>query len=154
MEKKTTTSLWHIPEIQVSYKRIRNNDYPRVIKSIDAYDLFIKLWDIKTIELYEEFKVLFVNQASKVFGIYTLSKGGINGTVVDIRLLFGIALKVAATGIIMAHNHPSGNDRPSKNDEQITDEVMSIGKLHNIKLIDHLIITSTAYYSFSDEGML
>lgn len=98
--------------------------------------------------------MLFLNRANKAFGIHTLSTGGITGTVVDVRLLFGIALKAAAISVIVAHNHPSGNIEPSQNDKRITEQLVSIGKLHDIRVLDHIIITSDGYYSFADEGIL
>lgn len=154
MEHCITPLLWHIPEIQVSYKRVTGVPYPKITTSKDAYEILIRTWDMDTIELQEQFRVMLLNRGSKAFGIYSLSQGGITGTIVDVRLLFGIALKTASTAIIVAHNHPSGNIYPSVNDKQVTDEIASIGKLLNIKLIDHLIVTTTQYYSFSDEGEL
>ena len=83
-----------------------------------------------------------------------LSKGGITGTLVDVRLVLKNALEVGATGIILAHNHPSGTLKPSEADKQITAKIKTAGTALDIKLLDHLIITEQAYVSFADEGLL
>lgn len=154
MEHVQTPLLWHVPEIQVSYKRRKGVTYPKITTSKDVYDIFMSTWDMDTIELQEQFKVLFLTRANKVFAIYTLSVGGITGTVVDVRLLYGVALKAGAISIIVAHNHPSGNIEPSAQDKLITEKLVSIGKLHDIKVLDHIIITPDRHYSFADEGAL
>jgi DNA repair protein RadC len=89
-----------------------------------------------------------------VLGIYEVSTGGMTGTVADPKLIFAAALKGAACGIILAHNHPSNNLKPSISDEQLTTKIKEGGKLLDIKLLDHLIISSEGYYSFADEGLL
>ena len=97
---------------------------------------------------------MYMNRNNRVLGVYPLSEGGLTGTVADIRLILGIALKVAATGIILCHNHPSGNLKPSQADIQLTQRVREAGKLLDIPLIDHLIISPVCeFMSFSDEGL-
>lgn len=108
------------------------------------------LGDLQT----EEFWAIFVNQNSKILHYTRLTSGGISSSIVDVRILFKTALEHFATGIFVAHNHPSGNLKPSEEDLKITNQINDAGKLLNIKLIDHLIITQTAYYSFSEEGIL
>ena len=154
MEQTRELLTWHIPEISVSYTRVHNTPYPEIKTSKDVYSLFLHSWDTNTIELQEHFKVIFLNRAKRAFGMYCLSVGGITGTVVDIRLLFGIALKAAAISIIVVHNHPSGNITPSTNDKILTSRIVEAGKLLEITVLDHLIITPSAYYSFADEGQL
>lgn len=154
MEHVHTPLLWHVPEIQVSYKRRKGIPYPKITTSTDAYEIFMRIWDMDTIELQEQFKVLFLNRGNRAFAMHTLSIGGMTSTVVDVRLLFGIALKTAAVGIIVAHNHPSGNIEPSTRDKLITEQIVSIGKLHDIRVLDHIIITPDGHYSFADEGTL
>jgi len=83
-----------------------------------------------------------------------LSMGGITGTVADIRLLFSVALNSLATSVIMSHNHPSGNLNPSQQDKDLTRKVQDAGKLMDIQLLDHVIITRESYYSFADEGLI
>lgn len=102
---------------------------------------------------HEEFWVLFLNNSNKVISKSQLSKGGISGTIVDVRLVFKLALENGATGLILCHNHPSGNLRPSDADRQITKKIRQAGDSLDVKVLDHLIITETKYYSFVDEGI-
>ena len=99
---------------------------------------------------------MYLNRANKVIGIYPLSVGGITGTVADIRLILSVALKAAATSIILIHNHPSGNLTPSRADEQLTQKINEAAKYMDMKVIDHLILSpdENAYYSFADEGII
>lgn len=89
-----------------------------------------------------------------MLGIYEVSSGGISGTVVDLRLIFAAALKANAVSLIMIHNHPSGQIKPSEADKQITRKVKEAGRILDIALLDHLIITPDIYYSFADEGAI
>jgi DNA repair protein RadC len=102
---------------------------------------------------HEEFWVLFLNNSNKVISKAQLSKGGITGTIVDARLVFRLALENGATGLILCHNHPSGNLQPSKADKEITNKLKFVGESLDVKVLDHLIITETKYYSFVDEGI-
>jgi DNA repair protein RadC len=102
---------------------------------------------------HEEFWVLFLNNSNKVISKSQLSKGGITGTIVDVRLVFKLALESGATGLILCHNHPSGNLNPSDADKEITMKLKVAGDSLDVKVLDHLIITETKYYSFVDEGI-
>ncbi|MFD1601541.1 DNA repair protein RadC [Flavobacterium artemisiae] len=102
---------------------------------------------------HEEFWVLFLNNSNKVISKSQLSKGGIAGTVVDLRLVFKLALENGATGLILCHNHPSGELNPSNADKQITKKIKTAGEILDVKVLDHLIITESKYYSFVDEGI-
>ena len=102
---------------------------------------------------HEEFWVLFLNNSNKVISKIQLSKGGISGTIVDARLIFRLALENRATGLILCHNHPSGNLQPSEADKEITRRIKAAGEILDVKILDHLIITETKYYSFVDEGI-
>jgi DNA repair protein RadC len=102
---------------------------------------------------HEEFWVLFLNNSNKVISKSQLSKGGIAGTVVDMRLIFKLALENGATGLILCHNHPSGELKPSNADKQITKKIKTGGEILDVKVLDHIIITETKYYSFVDEGI-
>lgn len=95
-----------------------------------------------------------LNRAQRVLGIYELSTGGVTGTVADPKLVFIAALKANACNIILSHNHPSGNLKPSSADEQLTKKIATAGMYMDIKVADHVIITSEGYYSFADEGLL
>ena len=103
---------------------------------------------------HEEFWVLFLNNSNKVLTKQQLSKGGITGTLVDVRLLMKKALEIGATALIVCHNHPSGTLEISKADKHITVKIKTAGTALDIKLLDHLIITEKAYASFADEGLL
>lgn len=103
---------------------------------------------------HEEFYVILVNRANRVLKVHRVSVGGINGTVVDARVIFKIALEHNATGIVLAHNHPSGQIVPSKSDREITSNLKIAGKLLEIELLDHIIVGNNAYYSFADHGLL
>jgi len=143
-----------VAEIQVSYSTT-GSEKIRVTSCLDAYDIFLASWSLQTIELHEEFKILMLNRANDVLGIYTLSKGGTSGTVVDTKLLFAVSLKCNASSIILCHNHPSGNLTPSEPDKKITDRVKNVAELLEIKMLDHIIITAhNGYYSFSENGLL
>ena len=103
---------------------------------------------------HEEFWVLYVNNSNKVLAKHQLSKGGLTATLVDVRLLFKKALELYSVGIILCHNHPSGKLNPSKSDIQLTQKIKEAGSTLDIKILDHLIITEKAYFSFADEGIL
>ena len=103
---------------------------------------------------HEEFWIIYLNNSNKVIHKNQLSKGGITGTLVDVRLVMKTAIEVGATGIILTHNHPSGTLKPSEADKQITQKLKIASDSMDIKVLDHLIITEKAYYSFADEGIL
>ena len=103
---------------------------------------------------HEEFWVLYLNNANKVIAKNQLSKGGMTGTVVDVRIILKSALESGAVGILLCHNHPSGNLKPSEADIEITKKIKTAGKSLDINVLDHLIITQNGYYSFADEGIL
>jgi len=103
---------------------------------------------------YEVFAIVFLNKSNKVKHFEVISKGGINHTIVDPRIIFLKALEVQATSMVLCHNHPSGSLRPSRADEEITARLKSAGKLLDIEVVDHLIVSDEGYYSFADEGMM
>lgn len=151
--EKTFSSDYRIPEIELIYKSDVQACQPAQIScSKDAYAILSSSWDYNTIELVEQFKVILLNTGNKVLGLYHLSTGGIKSTVVDLRILFAAALKANASAVILTHNHPSGTLAPSKEDLQITNKITEAGKLLDIKILDHLIITRDAYYSMADTG--
>ncbi|WP_027385293.1 RadC family protein [Chryseobacterium gregarium] len=122
-----------------------------ISNSSDGYKILRNyLSDLRT----EEFWAIFLNQSNRVLHFAQLTQGGINQSIVDIRILFKTALDHYATALIIAHNHPSGNLKPSKEDLEITQRIKEAGKMLNIQLLDHLIITQNSYFSFSDDGIL
>ena len=123
----------------------------QITNSQESYKVLLPyLSDLQT----EEFWAIYLNQNNRILGKSKLSSGGINQSVVDVRILFKTALEHLATGIIIAHNHPSGNLKPSSEDLKITKQIADAGKILNIQLLDHLIIAQNSYLSFADENLL
>ncbi|MCY2688317.1 RadC family protein [Salinimicrobium sp. TH3] len=124
-------------------------------KKISSSTSVFELMQPKIGELpHEEFWILYLNNSNKVIQELPLSKGGITGTLVDIRLAYKQALNLGATATILVHNHPSGNLNPSAADKQLTQKFKIAGESLDIKVLDHLIITENSYFSFADEGLL
>ena len=97
---------------------------------------------------------MYLNRANRVLFIYGLSSGGLTGTVANSALIYAIALKTASVNIIIAHNHPSGNLAPSRTDEELAQKIKEEGKYFDIKLLDHIIVTTEGFFFFADEGLL
>ena len=147
--------LFTIAEVTLSYKsKVKASERPKVTSSKDAYFYFKETWNPDTIEHVEEFKILLMNRSNSVLGIMEVSKGEISGSIADIRIIFQAAIKANASGLIICHCHPSGNLNPSESDIKLTNKVKEAGNLMDIQLLDHLIITSESYYSFTDSGTL
>ena len=145
---------FRVAEISVSY-RPAVSCKPIVLSSKDAYLLIKPFFLEDTIGVQESFMVMYLNRANRVLGIYHLATGGITGCVGDIRLILSVALKTLATTIIMVHNHPSGNLKPSRADEDVTQKVKVAAALMDIRLADHIILgEGEAFFSFSDEGII
>jgi DNA repair protein RadC len=126
-------------------------DKQQISSSKDIYELFVSLiGDLP----YEEFWILFLNRSNKLIDRSKVSQGGISGTVIDNRLILKSAIEKLASGIILCHNHPSGNKQPSTNDIDITKKLTEAGKLVDINILDHVIIANNSYFSFADEGLL
>lgn len=150
------TQQTNIAEVCLTYKsKVKASARLKISCSRDAFKIFNESWDPDTIEFFEEFKVLLLNRSNSVLGILNLSKGGISGTVTDTRIVFQAAIKGNASGIILAHNHPSGNLNPSESDTKITNKIKEAGNIMDIQLLDHIILTTEdEYYSFADNGLL
>lgn len=143
----------NIAEIELIYRPHKYQNMP-IMTSQEAANIFRLFWSSYTISYYEEFKVMYLDRANHVLGVYTVSKGGLNGVVVDIRMIYQAALKANAHSIIVAHNHPSENLNPSEPDRDLTKEIKEAGQFLKIPLIDHLIMTKDNYLSFADNGYL
>jgi DNA repair protein RadC len=104
--------------------------------------------------IHEEFWVLFLNRSNKVIGKYKLSQGGLSGTVTDVRVVMKKSIEFLASGIIVCHNHPSGNINPSESDTKVTQKIKEAGSIMDIQLLDHVIISEKDFYSFADNGLL
>jgi DNA repair protein RadC len=143
-----------VSEIEISYRPAIGSK-PEVTSSLDAYQILKEYYPVNQIALKEYFVVMYLNQANRVIGVQKLSIGGLTSAIADVRLLFGTALKILATGLVISHNHPSGNTRPSLQDKNLTKQVKEAGKLFDIKLLDHLILTpDDQYTSIADIGEL
>lgn len=143
-----------VPEIKVRYNRTRKAFLGKVTSAKDAAEFLRKVYTRGSIELQESFIVLYCNQMNEIIGYYKHTTGAINATIADVRIILGTALSSASTSIIIAHNHPSGNLKPSNADLQLTKKVKDAAKLLDIALLDHVIITKKSYLSFADEGIL
>jgi DNA repair protein RadC len=142
-----------ISEIEIIYKP--NRFSKEILKTVGSVvDILRMFWNPNTLEYYEEFKVIYLDRGNHILGILTVSKGALNGVLVDVRVIFQGALKANAHSIIVSHNHPSGNAQPSQEDFAITKQIKAAGEVLNIKLLDHIILTYDNYLSFLSEGYL
>jgi DNA repair protein RadC len=142
-----------IPEITLKFKTGETKKV-RISSSRDAFTFLKELYDQDTIELNETCIALFLNRANNTIGWFKVSQGGISATVVDNKLIVATALKCAASAIILSHNHPSGNAQPGEIDKASTNMLKEACSLFDITLLDHIICTSTEYFSFADEGLI
>ncbi|SNZ01739.1 JAB domain-containing protein [Flagellimonas pacifica] len=145
-----------VNEIQISYReKLSTLQSLSLSNSQEVAQLLFKSWNNNTIGVQETFKILLLNQSNKVKGIYPLSIGGISATLVDMRILFAIVLKTLSVGIILAHNHPSGQMKASEADRQLTRKIQQGAQLFDVKVLDHIILAPDGrYYSFADNGIL
>jgi DNA repair protein RadC len=140
--------LYNVTEVQLVYKtRIKASDRPKISNMEDAVDIFRKYWSRDRIEHIEEVKILLLNRSNRVLGIATVSQGGISGSVSDERIVLQYAIKSNATGVILAHNHPSGNLDASEADNRITGKIKNSLELIGVSLLDHVIITAESQNS-------
>lgn len=132
-------------------RKTDNNKQDKISSSVDVYELMKpELNDLP----HEEFWLLLLSRANKVIKKQPISQGGVSGTVADPKLIFGHALSHLASGIILVHNHPSGNTKPSEADKRLTRQLSEAGKLLEISVLDHVIFTDSGYFSFADESLL
>ena len=142
-----------VGEVELSYKP-KFKSLHQVTCSEDAYKYLLPTYKEGTICYKEYFKVLFLNQAKQVLGYTLISEGGITETCADVRVILQAALLTNSVAIILAHNHPSGNPEPSKDDLLFTKRVWEAGALVDIPLLDHIVIGDQQYFSFRQEGLL
>ncbi|OSZ81144.1 hypothetical protein CAP36_07885 [Chitinophagaceae bacterium IBVUCB2] len=146
-----------VTEISVAYKRKQKaSERPQIKGTGDAYLFLLEGYDKKTIGLQEQFVVMYLNRSNTVLGVYRNSIGGITATIADIRIILSVALKIAATGFIVSHNHPSENLKPSRADELLTMKLSKAASYMDIQLLDHIIVDQTGknFFSFADQGIL
>jgi len=142
--------------VSLIYKqKYDTTDYPVINNSATAADILYESWDKDTIAMEEQTKVLYLNRRNQVIGLYITSIGGLAGTVMCNTKIFACGLKIVASGIIISHNHPSGNRKLSDADRNITKSLKDIGDIIGIKLLDHIIILPNGgYVSLLDEKEL
>ncbi|TDO21952.1 RadC family protein [Pedobacter duraquae] len=134
-------------------RRESDSDCPD-IKVQTAHQAYRQLWSNFADLEHEEFRMLLLNRANLLKGNFMISKGGQSGTVADPKVIFKTAIDNTASYIILAHNHPSGNANPSTEDIQLTSNLVEVGRLMDLPILDHLIITDKSFYSFSDAGLI
>ncbi|MNU15297.1 hypothetical protein D3C71_34260 [compost metagenome] len=142
-----------VNEIKLSYSR-KGNCERSISSSMDAADIFRAHFDAEEMDYRESFFALYLNQANNVLGIKKISECGISSTLVDVRIVMQAALLCNASGIIVAHNHPSGNLKPSGCDIKMTAQINDAAKIMGMSLLDHIILTSDSHMSFADEGLI
>ena len=143
-----------VSEVQLKYRPRPITETIRSAKEIHSF-LIRRVYDEDTIGYKETFKVLLLNNANKIIGYTTISEGGLTSTTVDVRVVMQTALVSNGTSIILTHNHPSGNPRPSAFDDNLTKKIKSACELLDIRLLDHIIVTPyDSYYSYNDDGRL
>ena len=141
-------------EIAINYKNKKKYaEMPKIKYSSDAYEFLRSVWS-ERIEHVEELVLLCLNRANKLLGWIKVSTGDVTGCLVDPKIIYQTALKVNACGLILAHNHPSGKKTPRESDRALTRKLVSAGKVLDIPVLDHLILTAEEYFSFADEGIL
>ena len=144
-----------ITEVELIYRNpVPASKRLRITGSKDAYDLLMASWDLNKIKLLEEFKVILLDQRNACLGISHLSCGGITSSVIDARLVFATAITARATGLILAHNHPSGVAEPSTADQEITEKIIYCLRLVDVQVLDHIIVGDTDTFSFAEHGLL
>lgn len=153
MEKGIIPEL--LAEIKVSYSlKVKPRDRVKVQSSREVVAVLRVIWPEGTIEMCETMHIILLNRAGRILGWFKHTVGGINQTVSDSRIIFSVALKCLATSLIMAHNHPSGNTQPSTSDIDLTKKIVEAGKLLEITVLDHIILSVDSFYSFADEGLI
>lgn len=144
-----------VTEIRLTYQsKVKAADRPQITGSQDAYEILAANWSDQ-IGFIEEFYILLLDRSNRVMGRYLVSQGGLAGTVVDAKVIFAAALKARCSSLILSHNHPSANVRPSQADIDLTRKLQKGGEVLDILVVDHLILSPEGgYYSFADEGLI
>lgn len=143
----TTTHLYELKKVQTDFPQVK------IANSRDAAD-FIRKFYGDDIAIYESFFILLLNNANQTIGYAKISQGGIVGTYVDTKIIAKYAVDALATGVIVAHNHPSGTLQPSQNDREMTRKIVNVLNILDIQVPDHIILTEQGFYSFADSGAM
>jgi DNA repair protein RadC len=144
-----------LPQTKITVKTKKGDGITYQMKSsADAAQFFRTIFDADTIQWTEEFAMITLNRANEVVSVDKISSGGTAGVIVDAKVVFTIALNAVGHSIILAHNHPSGNLKPSEQDIEITRKLRSGGDILDIRVLDHIILSDTGYLSMADEGYI
>ena len=142
-----------LAEITIGYSRkLKSSERIKITDSTDANNVLRNVFP--SLEHVEYFYIICLNRATQVLGFHQISKGGLSGTVTDVRVIFQVAIKSNSSGIILAHNHPSGNLQPSDADLKITRKIKEAGSILDIAVLDHLILSEESYLSMADESLI
>ena len=142
-----------LAEITIGYSRkLKSSERIKITDSTDANNVLRNIFH--SLEHVEYFYIICLDRANQVLGFHQVSKGGLSGTVTDVRVIFQVAIKSNSSGIILAHNHPSGNLQPSDADLKLTKKIKEAGSLLDIKVLDHLILSEESYLSMADESLI
>lgn len=148
-----TLQQFKVSEVELIYRsKVKAVDRPKVSDSQTAYQILLQSWDENKIDLQEQFKILLLNAANRCLGVAAIGTGGMTSCIADPKLIFATALKGKASKLILAHNHPSGNLEPSKADIELTRKMAEAGRLLDIDVVDHLIVSTCGYKSFADKN--
>lgn len=147
--------MFKVAEVELIYRLPPNiRERPIVSTTAIAHEVLRNHWDLNKIDLQEEFKILLLNKRNACLGLVEIATGGVSHCQVDSKLIFASALKANASSIILAHNHPSGNLKESSSDIVLTTRLVNGAKLLDLKVLDHMILTSASYISFLDKGLM
>jgi hypothetical protein len=142
------------PQVKIRITRGKAVDNIAINSAKISVDIFKKFITKNMIETQEFFAVMYLNNANKCLGVYIVGQGGFTAVITETRLIMSGALLIGCTGFILCHNHPSGNLTPSSADRQVTKSISDLAKQHDIRVVDHVIITNEGYYSFAENGMI
>jgi DNA repair protein RadC len=142
-----------LPELKIKVKATNGDEF-YIKNSDDVVNVLRSIFNADTLQWTEEFILVCLNRAHKVIGYYKVGAGGFSGVVCDPKVIMTMALQSSASSLIVAHNHPSGNLKPSQSDKTMTDKINGACKLFDINLLDHIILTADGSYSFAEEGQL
>lgn len=148
-------SLFAVSEVELIYRnKVKPNDRPKIGSPANAYDILLSAWDMNKIEMVEQFYVLLLDRGQHCLGVSNSFTGGVSACLIDPKIVFATALKANASGIVIAHNHPSGILKPSAADDLLTKKLKAGGDFLEIPLKDHLIVSPHNYYSYAENGLI
>lgn len=149
-----TETIYKSKTPELKLKRVKT-DFPKIkVNSSKTASDFIRRFYFDDITIYESFFILLLNRNNNTIGYAKIGQGGVSGTTADPKLIAKYAIESLASGVILAHNHPSGNLKPSQSDLQLTKKIVEMMKIFDCPILDHIILTEDSFYSFADEGLI